>query len=107
MRSGSAVEARAEEPSVGNSPYAARAWGTGSVNGPFVEIPIERRALGPNDVLLDILYAGICHSEIHTVRGDWGAPKFPCVPGHEVFGRVLAIGSAVTKFRVGDIGGVS
>ena len=57
-------------------------------------------------MLLDVLYASICHSDIHTVRGDWGTPNFPCVPGHEIVGRVTAVGSGVTKFRVGDIGGV-
>ncbi|MBX7060803.1 MAG: NAD(P)-dependent alcohol dehydrogenase [Pyrinomonadaceae bacterium] len=67
---------------------------------------IQRRALGDNDVLLDILYAGICHSDVHTARGDWRAPGLPCVPGHEIVGRVVAVGSKVTKFRVGDYGGV-
>ncbi|WP_281349726.1 alcohol dehydrogenase catalytic domain-containing protein [Propionivibrio limicola] len=65
-----------------------------------------RRALGPQDVLLDVLYCGICHSDIHTVHDDWGPGNYPIVPGHEFVGRVLAVGRAVTKFRVGDIGGV-
>ncbi len=89
-----------------NKPVAVRAWGTNRVAGPLQEIQIERRALGPNDVLIDVLYAGICHSDIHKVRGDWGEPSFPCVPGHEIVGRVQAIGSKVTKFKVGEIAGV-
>ena len=62
--------------------------------------------MGPNDVLLDILYCGVCHSDIHIARSEWGASTYPCVPGHEFIGRVREVGSAVTKFRVGDIGGV-
>lgn len=91
---------------VGPGPYPTRGWGTTAVSGPFAEMQIQRRALGPRDVLIDILYAGICHSDVHTVRGDWGTPAFPCVPGHEIVGRVLAVGTEVTKFRVGDIAGV-
>ncbi|WP_058913798.1 NAD(P)-dependent alcohol dehydrogenase [Entomohabitans teleogrylli] len=67
---------------------------------------IQRRALGPKDVHIDILYCGICHSDIHAVRGDWRVPDLPIVPGHEIVGRVVAVGSAVTKFRPGDIAGV-
>jgi uncharacterized zinc-type alcohol dehydrogenase-like protein len=72
-------------------------------------IQIERRAVGPNDVLLDVLYCGICHSDIHAARNEWASwnpTQYPCVPGHEIIGRVQAVGSAVTKFKVGDIGGV-
>eukprot|EP01117_Protostelium_nocturnum_P014601 TRINITY_DN5568_c0_g1_i1.p1 TRINITY_DN5568_c0_g1~~TRINITY_DN5568_c0_g1_i1.p1 ORF type:complete len:349 (+),score=107.43 TRINITY_DN5568_c0_g1_i1:66-1112(+) len=67
---------------------------------------IERREVGDNDIQLEILYAGICHSDIHTVRNEWGGAKYPCVPGHEIVGRVLAVGSKVTKLKVGDLGGV-
>ncbi|WP_445514572.1 NAD(P)-dependent alcohol dehydrogenase [Stenotrophomonas sp. 3(2025)] len=69
-------------------------------------VAIERRALRPNDVLLDVMYCGVCHSDIHAINSDWGKTNYPCVPGHEAVGKVIAIGSAVTKFRVGDIGGV-
>lgn len=100
------AQAQPAEQAVGNGPYRTRAFAATSASGPFSEMPIERRALGPRDVLLDVLYSSICHSDIHTVRGDWGAPNYPVVPGHEIVGRVLAVGSAVTKFRVGDIGGV-
>ena len=67
---------------------------------------IERRQVGPNDVLIEIQYAGICHSDIHTVRGDWGPQPFPVVPGHEIVGTVAEVGDEVTKHQVGDRVGV-
>lgn len=82
------------------------AWAASAVGGPFGPIEIERRAMGPKDVVLEVLYSGICHSDIHTVNADWGTPNLPLVPGHEIVGRVVAVGDEVTKFRVGDIGGV-
>lgn len=104
---GPAGEAHAQSapPVVGTGPFPTRARAAVDART-FETIEIRRRALGPRDVLLDILYASICHSDVHTVRGDWGSPTYPVVPGHEIVGRVLAVGSAVTKFRVGDIGGV-
>jgi len=66
----------------------------------------ERRNLLPNDVALDISHAGICHSDIHTVRDEWGAALYPCVPGHEIVGIVTEIGNAVSKFKIGDRIGV-
>lgn len=66
----------------------------------------NRRDLLPNDVALDIKFAGICHSDIHTVRDEWGAAIYPCVPGHEIVGIVTEIGNAVTKFKVGERIGV-
>ncbi|HEY6381645.1 MAG TPA: NAD(P)-dependent alcohol dehydrogenase, partial [Pseudolabrys sp.] len=59
-----------------------------------------------SDVLLDILYCGVCHTDIHYIRNDWGASRYPCIPGHEIVGRVEAVGKGVTKFKVGDIAGV-
>ncbi|RNL60689.1 NAD(P)-dependent alcohol dehydrogenase [Nocardioides marmoriginsengisoli] len=81
--------------------YAAPAAGE-----PLAPTTIERRAVGPNDVLIKIQYAGICHSDIHTVRGDWGAQPFPVVPGHEIVGTVLEVGDQVTKHQVGTRVGV-
>lgn len=66
----------------------------------------ERRALGPKDVLIQIEFCGICHSDIHTARGEWGAVQYPLVPGHEIVGRVLETGKKVTKHRKGDAVGV-
>lgn len=91
---------------LGQSPFQVRAYGAKRSGGRIEPLQIQRRALGPNDVLIDVLYAGICHSDIHTVRGDWGAPSLPVVPGHEIVGRVLAVGSKVTKFKAGEIAGV-
>ncbi|WP_136040914.1 MULTISPECIES: NAD(P)-dependent alcohol dehydrogenase [unclassified Microbacterium] len=73
---------------------------------PLEKTVIERRELGPLDVLIDIAYAGICHSDIHTVRGDWGPQRYPLAPGHEITGTVAAVGEAVTRHAVGDRVGV-
>lgn len=73
---------------------------------PLEPFEFERRALRPNDVALDISYAGICHSDIHQVREEWGPALFPMVPGHEIVGIVKEIGSSVTKFAIGDPIGV-
>lgn len=66
----------------------------------------ERRPVGEYDVLIDIKYSGICHSDIHTIRGHWGPQKYPQVPGHEIAGVVTAVGDKVTKFKVGDKAGI-
>jgi len=77
-----------------------------SAGAPLTSFSFDRRELGSNDVALDISYAGICHSDIHQVREEWGPAIFPMVPGHEIAGVVSAIGSSVTKFEVGDLIGV-
>lgn len=84
----------------------AKARATFSPEGPFQLTTIERRDLQPHDVLIEIKYAGICHSDIHTARGDWGTVQYPLVPGHEIAGIVIAVGADVTKFAVGDRVGV-
>ena len=66
----------------------------------------ERRAPGPSDVSIELFFCGICHSDIHQVREEWGGAKFPMVPGHEMVGRVVATGASVTKFKTGDLAGV-
>ena len=81
--------------------YAAPAAGE-----PLAPIVIERREVGPNDVLIQIEWAGICHSDIHTVNGDWGPQPFPVVPGHEIVGKVVEVGSDVSSHKVGDRVGV-
>lgn len=81
--------------------YAARS--AGSALAPF---PIERREPGPRDVLIDILYCGVCHSDIHQARDEWGGSIFPMVPGHEIVGRVAEVGSEVAAHRPGEIVGV-
>jgi uncharacterized zinc-type alcohol dehydrogenase-like protein len=90
----------------GNGPFSVRAYGATSATSPLGPLQIQRRAVGPNDVSLDVLYCAICHTDIHYARNDWGATRYPCVPGHEIVGRVAAVGRAVTKFKVGDIAGV-
>jgi uncharacterized zinc-type alcohol dehydrogenase-like protein len=72
----------------------------------FEPYEFERQAVGDDDVLIKIEFAGICHSDIHTVRGDWGPANYPLVPGHEIAGRVVEIGKNVTKFAIGDKVGV-
>lgn len=83
-----------------------RAFGAGNAEGKFQAMEVTRRVVGAKDIEIDILFAGICHSDIHTVKGDWGKPSYPTVPGHEIIGRVVAVGAEVTKFKVGDIAGV-
>lgn len=82
------------------------AYAATSASEPLAKTTISRRAPGPHDVMFDIHFAGICHSDIHTVRAEWGQPNYPVVPGHEIAGIVTEIGSAVTAFAVGDRVGV-
>jgi uncharacterized zinc-type alcohol dehydrogenase-like protein len=83
-----------------------RAYATMAAKTDLVPYEFDRREVGPHDVALDIAYAGICHSDIHQVREEWGPALFPMVPGHEIAGTVTKVGSAVTKFKVGDLIGV-
>ena len=84
----------------------AIAYAIDSPTGRFARTVIERRQPGPTEVLFDVTYAGICHSDIHTARGEWGAVTYPLVPGHELAGIVREVGSEVTGFAVGDHVGV-
>lgn len=81
--------------------YAAQS-ATGAL-GPF---SFQRRELRPNDVQIEILYCGVCHSDLHTVRSEWGPTNYPCIPGHEIVGRVTAVGNHVKQFKAGDLAGV-
>jgi uncharacterized zinc-type alcohol dehydrogenase-like protein len=82
------------------------AYATAAARAPFEKTTIQRRDLGPRDVLIKIAYAGICHSDIHTARAEWGEAIFPLVPGHEIAGVVEELGSGVEKYAVGDRVGV-
>jgi uncharacterized zinc-type alcohol dehydrogenase-like protein len=82
------------------------AYAAPSATGALIPTTIERREVGPHDVLIDIKFAGICHSDIHTVRGDWGPQTYPLAPGHEIAGIVTAVGQDVTRHQVGDRVGV-
>ncbi|AFR51137.1 NAD(P)-dependent alcohol dehydrogenase [Gordonia sp. KTR9] len=87
-------------------PTTVNAYTAPAADRPLEPTTIERRDLGPNDVSIDIAFAGICHSDIHTARDEWGGTRFPVVPGHEIAGTVAAIGDEVTRYAVGDRVGV-
>ena len=81
--------------------YAAQAATT-----PLTPFDFSRREPGPHDVQIEILYCGVCHSDIHQVRNEWGGSMYPMVPGHEIVGRITKVGEHVKKFKVGDLAGV-
>jgi uncharacterized zinc-type alcohol dehydrogenase-like protein len=80
----------------------ARAYAAFAPTEPLGPLTIPRRDVGERDVALDIEFCGVCHSDIHTARGEWSGTTYPCVPGHEIVGRVAAVGRRVRKFKVGD-----
>jgi len=82
------------------------AYGVRAAKGPVARMSIERRDPGPHDVAIEILYCGICHSDLHKVNDDWGTTHFPVVPGHEIVGRVVSQGASASRFREGDLAGV-
>lgn len=81
-------------------------WAATAAGKPLAPLTIERREPGLHDVLIDILFCGVCHSDLHQVRDEWSGGIFPMVPGHEIVGRVSKVGAAVTQFKIGDIAGV-
>jgi alcohol dehydrogenase (NADP+) len=83
-----------------------KAFGTYAAEKPLEAMTIQRRDVLPADVEIEILYCGICHSDLHTARNEWRGSKFPVVPGHEIVGKVTKVGEGVTKFKVGDLAGV-
>lgn len=85
---------------------AAKAYAAPKAHANLEPFKFDRREVGAKDVLIEIAYCGVCHSDIHQVRDEWGQGIFPMVPGHEIVGRITKIGSDVTKFKVGDLAGI-
>jgi alcohol dehydrogenase (NADP+) len=83
-----------------------KAYGAHAADKPLESLDIARRAPGAHDVRIDVAFCGVCHSDLHTVRGEWAGTLYPCVPGHEIVGRVSAVGAHVTGHKVGDLVGV-
>ncbi|WP_027388001.1 NAD(P)-dependent alcohol dehydrogenase [Chryseobacterium gregarium] len=88
------------------STFTVKAYGTESKTADLEAMTIERRTVTPKDVEIEILYCGVCHSDLHTARNDWGGSMYPVVPGHEIVGRITHVGSEVSKFKVGDLAAV-
>ena len=84
----------------------SKGYAAESATSPLAPFAFERRAPGPADVQIDILFCGVCHSDLHTARGEWPGTRYPCVPGHEIVGRVANTGRQVSRFRTGDLVGV-
>ncbi len=89
-----------------NGRIASKGLAVDSATGKFHTYEFTRHPMGDNDVLVEILYSSICHSDLHQVHGDWVPGNYPMIPGHEIAGRVAAVGKNVTKFKVGDLAGV-
>lgn len=84
----------------------ATAYGAQDTKAQFLPMQIERREPRPDDVVIEIAYSGICHSDIHTARGEWAGTQYPCVPGHEIVGHVIKVGKKVKKFKLGETVGI-
>src|ERR1700709_334453 len=80
-----------------------KAFGTEAAEAPLHPLNINRRHHTPHDVEIEILYCGVCHSDLHTARNEWHGTTYPCVPGHEIVGRVARVDSGVTDFQEGDL----
>ena len=83
-----------------------KAYGAAASTEDLKPLDIERRAVGKDDIKIDITHCGVCHSDIHTVRNDWGGSSYPVVPGHEIIGKVVEVGDNVSNFKTGDLVGV-
>ncbi|MBB4807510.1 putative zinc-type alcohol dehydrogenase-like protein [Chryseobacterium defluvii] len=88
------------------STFTVKAYGAESTTADLKEMNIERREVTSKDIEIEILYCGVCHSDLHTARNDWGGTLYPAVPGHEIVGRITKVGSEITKFKVGDLAAV-
>lgn len=86
--------------------FACTGYATPAADKPLAPFSFERRDPGPKDLKIDILYCGVCHSDLHQARGEWGNTVYPCLPGHEIVGKVSAVGAEVKGFKVGDLAGV-
>jgi uncharacterized zinc-type alcohol dehydrogenase-like protein len=86
--------------------FPTRGYAAHSEQDPLRPFAFERRNPTPNDVQIEILFCGVCHSDLHTARGEWGGTKYPCVPGHEIVGRIVKVGTDVKGFKEGDLAGV-
>lgn len=106
LAAGVVSNAQAQEATRSTEAAQVQAWATSDTSLTFAPFVITRRAAGPKDVVIEIMYSSICHSDIHTVNGDWGPVTQSVVPGHEMVGRVIGVGADVIKFREGDIAGV-
>ncbi|SHN04037.1 NAD(P)-dependent alcohol dehydrogenase [Roseibium suaedae] len=104
--SATAYAAAEATPSAFNAPFPVSGYAAQSATSPLGPFDFKRRAIGTNDVAIEIHYCGVCHSDIHTARGHWGPQRYPLVTGHEIAGVVTAVGSGVSQFRVGDRVGV-
>ena len=103
---GALKQARHSPPCHRHPPSSALNVSAYAANKPVEPIDIERRPVGPHDVQIAIAYYGICHSDLHQVRSEWGGTFYPCVPGHEIVGHVTAVGEHVRDFQPGDTVGV-
>jgi len=83
-----------------------KAFGTESAEADLAQLNIRRRKPTPHDVEIEILFCGVCHSDLHTARNEWHGTIYPCVPGHEIVGKIVSVGSHVSKFKVGDVAAV-
>lgn len=81
-------------------------YAASSARTPLAPFSLERRVPGEDDIQIEILFCGVCHSDVHTVRNEWQGTTYPCVPGHEIIGRVISVGAHVKKFKAGDLAGV-
>ena len=99
------LRATARETST-NKAKEVKAFGTKAADASLKQLHIQRRQPTPHDVEIEILYCGVCHSDLHTVRNEWHSTIYPCVPGHEIVGKVVRVGEHVTKFKTGDLAAV-